>query len=140
MNHAELLLPKRLLGKAIKSGNEFGWREGDVLEAIEAARQVPMAIIGGQVQYVWPDVTCELYWLSYDSEGRKKNEDWITFCNRTAGECVQKFSTLITTDIEKEAIGTFEVIKTKYENGGRLSDHQLFILYFDDTETDSFAN
>ena len=45
----EFKLPKNLLDKAIKSGNEYGWRKANVLEVIEAARQIPMATIGGEV-------------------------------------------------------------------------------------------
>ncbi len=33
-------LPKSILDKAIKSTNEFGWRQEDFLEVIEAARKV----------------------------------------------------------------------------------------------------
>ncbi len=128
-------LPKNLLDKAIKSGNEYGWKKADVLEVIEAARQIPMANIGGQVQYIWPDATCELYWLDYDSEDKKEKEDWVTFCNRTAFECSEKFKNLTTTDIEKEAINSFEIIKHKFDEGFQLNDHQVFILYFNDQET-----
>jgi hypothetical protein len=135
MKEPELRLPKHLIEKAIKSGNECGWKKTDILDVVEAARQIPMAIIGGQVQYVWPDATCELYWLSYDSDERKDKEDWIAFCNRTALECSDKFKRLITTDIEKEAI-TFEYIKSKFDKGVQLEDHQVFILYFNDEETD----
>jgi len=133
MNQAELRLPNEILTKAIKSGNEYGWKKEDVLCTIEAARQIPMATIGGQVQYVWPDGTCELYWLSYDSEKRKINENWISYCNRTALECSEKFKALITTDIEEEAINSFDTIKIKHESGIVLIDHQIFILYFNDS-------
>src|SRR5580693_7675601 len=101
MNQPELKLPEYLLEKAIKSGNEYGWKKADVLEVIETARQIRMGTIGGQVQYVWPDATCELYWLSYDSEDRKDKENWAEYCDRTAFECSEKFKKLIITDIEK---------------------------------------
>ena len=135
MEQTELRLLINIIEKAAKSANEYGWAKEDILDVIEAARQIPMAIIGGQVQYIWQDATCELYWFSYDSENRKDNEDWITYCNRTASECSNKFKHLITTDIEKQAINSFEFIKVKYEEGVRLSNHQIFILYFDDKES-----
>lgn len=135
VNQVELKLPQNLLTKAIKSGNEYGWKKADVLDVIEAARQMKLSTIGGQVQYIWPDATCELYWLSYDSEEKSIKEDWASFCNRTAFECSEKFKHLITTDIEKEAIKSFELIKNKYESGVILDDHQIFILYFDENST-----
>lgn len=97
----ERRLSKSILDKAIKSGDEFGWRQKDFSEVIEAARQNHLAIIGGQVQYVLPGGTCELYWLSYDPDKRQPNESWLTYCDRTAKECLEKFNTLVmTTDIE----------------------------------------
>ena len=143
-NHNNILtkqeqrLPKSILDKAIKSINEFGWRQEDFLEVIEAAKQTHLAIIGGQVQYVLPDGTCELYWLSYDPTDRQLNETWLTYCDRTANECLEKFNKLIaTTDIEKEAL-TFPFLSDKKKNGVDISEYLTFILYFDDKETDLF--
>jgi hypothetical protein len=143
-NHNNILtkqeqrLPKSILDKAIKSTNEFGWRQEDFLEVIEAAKQTHLATIGGQVQYVLPDGTCELYWLSYDPADRQLNETWLTYCDRTAKECLGKFDKLIaTTDIEKEAL-TFPFLSDKKKNGVNISQYLTFILYFDDKETDLF--
>ena len=44
---AESRLPKSILDKAIKCGNEFGWfgwRQSDFIEVIESARKLKMAI------------------------------------------------------------------------------------------------
>jgi len=138
LTQEEQRLPKSILDKAIKSGNEVGWRQKDFLEVIEAAKQTHLAIIGGQVQYVFADGTCELYWLSYDPTGRQLNETWLTYCDRTAKECLDKFNTLIaTTDIEKEAL-TFPFLSDKRRNGVDINECLIFILYFDDKETDLF--
>jgi hypothetical protein len=139
MNEQELRLPKNLLDKAARRDNEYGWRLIDVLDVIEAARKVPMGTIGGQVQYIPPSGTCELYWLSYDSSDRKKNEDWLTYCNRSANECSEKFKQLLHVDIQQDAINSFPNSLT--ENGkaiDNINDYQIFILYFDDEETDRF--
>jgi hypothetical protein len=134
---AESRLPKTILDKAIKSGDEFGWRKADFLEVIESARQLKMAIVGGQVQYPLPDGTCELYWLSYDPAPRRENENWLNYCNRTAEESIAKFEKLISgTDIEKEALDSFEFLKNKKASGININDFLTFVLYFDDSETD----
>ena len=142
-NHNNILtkqerrLPKSILDKAIKSTNEFGWTQTDFLEVIEAARQINIAIIGGQVQYVLPDGTCELYWLSYDPDNRQINEQWRSYCDRTAKECLDKFHKLITTtDIENEALTNFPFLTDKKKSGVDISKFLAFILYFDDKETD----
>ncbi len=67
----ERLLPESIRRKAVMSGQEWGWRKQDILGAIVAAKGAGLANIGGQVQFVFPDGTCELYWKSYDSADRK---------------------------------------------------------------------
>lgn len=135
LNREENRLPKSIFDKAVKSGNEFGWREIDFLDVIESARQIPIAIVGGQVQYVLPDGTCELYWLSYDPSDRQLGENWETFCERTADECIVKFKKLIsTTDIEKEALENFPFLQDKKNRGINIGQFQTFILYFKDDD------
>ena len=130
-------LPKAILDKAIKNGNEFGWRQSDVSEVIDTARNLNLVNLGGQVQYHFPDGTCELYWLSFDLTTRQQNETWTDFCARTAIECQEKFQRLILqTNIEKEALENFDFLKNKKETGIEISDFLTFILYFDDSETD----
>lgn len=139
LTKTERRLPKTILDKAIKSKNEFGWTQNDFLEVVETARQNFIAIVGGQIQYVLKDGTCELYWLNYDPDKRQLNEDWLTYCNRTAQECIDKFTKLISTiDIEKEAFTSFEFLADKMKSGVNINDYLTFILYFDDVETDLF--
>ncbi len=141
-NHNNILtkqeqrLPKSILDKAIKSTNEFGWAQEDFPEVIEAARKIKLAVIGGQVQYVLPDGICELYWLSYDPAERQINETWLTYCDRTANECLEKFNKLIaTTNIEEEAVTNFPFLADKKKSGIDIDKFLAFILYFDDKET-----
>jgi hypothetical protein len=133
----ERRLPETILNKAVKSTNEFGWKQIDFIETVEAGRKLKLGIVGGQVQYVFPDGTCELYWLSYDSEERQPEEDWVKYCNRSADEVINKFKDLvIKTDIEKEAITSFDFLLNKKSKGVNIEDYKTFIIYFDDTETD----
>ncbi len=130
-------LPETILKKAIKSGKEFGWRQTDFLDTIEKARKLKLGIVGGQVQYVLPDGTCELYWLAYDPTQRQSGEDWIEYCNRTADEAINKFRDLVTrTDFEKEALTSFDFLRDKKSKGIDIEDYKTFIVYFDDSETD----
>jgi hypothetical protein len=135
-NIEEKRLPETILRKAIKNGNEFGWRQTDFIETIETARKLKLGIVGGQVQYVLPDGTCELYWLAYDPAERQTGENWIKYCNRTADETINKFKDLISkTDFEKEAL-TFDFLKDKKDKGVNIEDYKFFIVYFNDIETD----
>lgn len=138
-NTEERRLPETILNKAIKSGNEFGWRQSDFIETIETARKLKMGIVGGQVQYVFPDGTCELYWLSYDSDERQSGEDWIKYCNRTADESIKRFKELTTkTDFEKET-SSFDFLQDKKSKGINIEDNKVFIIYFNDIETDLWS-
>ncbi len=136
-NIEERRLPNTILKKAIKSGNEFGWRQVDFIDTIEVARKLKLGIIGGQVQYVFPDGTCELYWLAYDTIERQPEEDWIEYCNRTADESISKFNDLIAkTDFENEALISFDFLRDKKSKGVDIIENRVFIIYFDDKETD----
>jgi hypothetical protein len=88
MIKAENRFPEFILNKSIKSGNELGWKQNDFLEVVETARKNFIAIFGGQIQYAFPGCTYELYWLSYDPDERQLKEEWVTYCNRTAKECM----------------------------------------------------
>lgn len=136
MNKAENRLPVNILSKSLRRSNEFGWKEDDFIEAVNAAREIPMATIGGQVMYILPEGVCELYWLSYDPEDRKLTEDWLTYCNRTANECIEKFTALIaSTDINAAALENFTFLEEKRKAGVNIERYKAFVLYFDDTES-----
>ncbi len=129
-------LPVELLEKSIKSGTEYGWRQNDFLEVVEAARKLQIGIEGGQIQYVFEEGTCELHWLHYYTNEIKKGENWTNFCNRTAKECSEMFNQIISKrNIEKEALDNFSLVKEKLKEGVVLENHKLFIISFEDQKT-----
>jgi len=134
-------LPVNILEKSIKSGSEYGWRQNDFLEAVEAARKLQIAIEGGQIQYVFDEGTCELYWLHYYTDEIKKGENWTNYCNRTAKECVEKFKQITANrNIEKEALDNFGLVKEKLADGVVIANHKLFIISFEDKKPNTSAN
>ncbi len=129
-------LPVALLEKSTKSGSEYGWRQNDFLEVVEAARKLQIAIEGGQIQYVFEEGTCELHWLHYYTNEIKKGENWTNYCNRTAKECSEMFNQIISKrNIEKEALDNFSLVKEKQKEGVVLEHHKLFIISFEDKKT-----
>jgi len=126
-------LPVALLEKSIQSGSEYGWRQQDFVEVVEAARKLQIAIEGGLVQYFFEEGTCELHWLHYYTEEIRKGENWVAYCNRTAKECTEKFQQIIRNrNIEKEALDNFSLVKEQLANGVVLENHKLFIISFED--------
>lgn len=133
INKTELKLDKQILEKAIKSGNEYGWRLDDFRDVIENAISKNLAIIGGQIQFLFPDGICELYWLKYDSTKRENNENWVDYCKRTKKECLEQFDNIIeTTNFEKAGLESFDFLKIKKRNGNNILDYMICIIYFED--------
>jgi len=71
MEIEERFFPKNILALATKSGKEFGWKKVDFENVVNIAVTAGLAIVGGQVQYIFEDGTCEAYWLDYDSTNVK---------------------------------------------------------------------
>lgn len=126
----ETKLPNCILEKAIRSNNEFGWRESHVVEVINIAVENGLAILGGQVQFVFEDRTCELYWLNYNSNDKLSHENWTEYSQRTASECIQKLSKIASRNIESEAIEYFDFLRNKKNDGKEIYQNMIFILYF----------
>ena len=136
MESEEKYLPKEILAKAIRSGNEFGWKQVDFIHVVLAAQSAGLGITGGQVQFCLPDGTCELYWLRYDTGERQSGESWKRYCERTSRECIDQFQKLIeTTHFVNVGIQNFKFLKAKASEGVDLGQYLTFILYFNDLET-----
>jgi hypothetical protein len=129
-------LPVALLEKSIRSGSEYGWRQNDFPDVVEAARKLQIAIEGGLVQYVFDEGTCELHWLHYYTQEMKKGENWVNYCNRTAKECIETFNSIVRErNIEKEAIDNFDLVRKELDGGIKLENHKVFILSFEEKKS-----
>jgi hypothetical protein len=129
--------PENIYKKIIKHNNEYGCRQDDFIEILNFAKNVPMACIGGQVQYIFENATCELYWINYVSNKREENEKWVDYCNRSNNECIKIFEDIIKTiNFNEEAANFNPYLKEKIEKGYDIEKNKIFILYFDDNETD----
>jgi hypothetical protein len=133
----EKYLPNDILQKAIVSGKEYGWKRTDFHDVVDKAVEVGLGIIGGQVQFKLPDGTCELYWHKYDTTERKSGENWKAYCERTKKECLKQFG-LIPNDQElvEEGVRHFNFLNEQNKKVINLSEYLIFILYFNDLETE----
>ena len=127
----ENLLPKSILLKAFVSGKEYGWRKGDIPEAIKAATDVNLAVIGGQPQFIVDGYTCEPYWLGYDSDSRRIDETWAEYVQRSGREVLTRFQKLIDETDFEIVVENWEFLKQKRQEGKNLMECLFFILYFD---------
>lgn len=132
MNVYDLLSPDILDKANKKSGNELGWKLNDVPSVLLDAKRNNLASIGGQLQYIFSDGTCELYWQNIDS-GKKHNEEtWEKWVERSYNICLKNFKKLVkNNNFIKEANNSFEFIKEKIDKGVDVKENEYFILYFD---------
>ena len=126
----EELLPENLRHRAVKSGNEWGWRLDDVPLVAKACEKLGFAILRGQAQFYLPDGTCEMYWLKADPAEKKPNESWKEYSKRSCSEFLQFFEALVErTDFEKEGTESFRFLKEKKAAGVNIKNYLCFIIY-----------
>ena len=126
----ETLLPPPVLAKATKSGNEYGWPLVDVPEVIDAAESVGLANLGGQPQFIYPDGTCEPYWLNADAADQHDGETWGAYVARSAAEVRAGFQRLVDEDEFESAARQFQFLAEKLDRGEDIMSHLRFVLYF----------
>jgi hypothetical protein len=123
-------LPDIMMTSAISSGEEFGWPISDFETICTLALSNNLACLGGQFQWLFPDGTCEAYWLNADSAPKSKNEDWCEYVKRSNTEVLRNFQTLINSvDFDLEA-KKFEFLNAKIAEGTPINNNLIFIAYF----------
>lgn len=127
----EQLLPSSALAKAIRSGNEYGWTLTDVPEVINAAEAIGLANLGGQPQFIFPDATCELYWLNAYPGARGEEKAWTDYVHRSARGTREAFERICSETDFEEAARQFAYLAEKLDRGEDIMPHLHFILYFD---------
>lgn len=135
----EELLPKEILNLSLRSGNEFGWRFEDMPKVVAAAKASNLGILGGQVQYITNDGTCELYWLAADPEERLRGESWQDYVERSALDFLRLFEVNINSkDVREDALNSFDHLKQKQKQGVDIEQYKYMIVYLQ-SETESHA-
>jgi hypothetical protein len=126
-------LPTDITRGATLRGNEYGWNVASFPVALARAEAKGYACLGGQFQFRLDDgTTCEMYWLSADSNDRVPGEAWADYSHRSCAEVLNNFKNLAsTTDFGKEASAwpsvQIEPIKTlvfvaSFVTEGKLAD------------------
>jgi hypothetical protein len=91
----ELKLPAEILHRSSLLGNEYAWRPSDIPDVIEAARRADLVNIGGQLQFRFPDATCECYWVEVDtSKSVARSLAWRARVDQTADAALAEFQRL----------------------------------------------
>ena len=132
----ETRLPDRIRLKAsISPGGEHAWRRSDVEDAIQAAREVGLGCLGGQVQFQSRDRICEACWVSYDPQERRPDEPWADFVARSADETIEGFRRVCRETDFRSVAREFEFLRAKIEQEGyEPLDDLWFVLYFQEAD------
>lgn len=130
----EMLLPDTLRSAARKSGNEWGWRPEAIPLVIDEAEKAGLLNIGGQLQFLMPEGTCECYWVEVDAlvnepEGLGWTER-VAFAATAARRKMDEISRRF--DFVEEGRKAFAAPLAAYEAaGGDLRERMCFIWYLE---------
>jgi hypothetical protein len=127
----EAQLSPGILERAVWSGKEIGWRQADIAAALQDARGRQLAALGGQVQFVLPGGTCELYWQNYESAPREAGEPWLDYASRSHDEVEMALGHLpAPTELAADGLAKFEFLREQAAAGLRIEDHLVYVCYF----------
>src|SRR4051812_13124099 len=131
---AEMLLPLDLQQAAFRSGNEWGWPPDLIPRVIDEAEKLDLLSLGGQLQFLLPQGTCECYWVSVEPlNGEPNGLSWherVAFAadaSRHAFEDVRSHF-----DFIAEVRSGFGELACEFEAaGGDLREAMCFIWYLE---------
>ncbi|MFN7090008.1 MAG: hypothetical protein ACK4P4_05610 [Allorhizobium sp.] len=130
----EMLLPHTLQSAACHSGAEWGWRPETIPLVIDAAEKLGLLNIGGQLQFLLPQGTCECYWVEVAAlTGEPNGLTWAERVARAARVARQQMVDIsFRYDFIEEGRKAFTDPFAAYEAaGGNLQDCIWFIWYLE---------
>ena len=128
----EMLLPETLRSAACRSGNEWGWTPEAIPLVIDEAEKAGLLNIGGQLQFLMPEGTCECYWVEVDAlTCEPEGLTWTQRVALAATAARQKMADISRRyDFIDEGRKAFAAPFAAYEAaGGDVRDRMCFIWY-----------
>lgn len=133
-NAPELLLPETIRAAACRSDNEWGWRPEAIPLVIDEAEKLGLLNVGGQLQFLMPEGTCECYWVEVDTlSNEAQGLTWAERVARAANTARQQMADISRRyDFIEEGRKAFPDLFAIYEAaGGDLRDRMCFIWYLE---------
>jgi hypothetical protein len=129
---SERELPSKIAEGTCLEANEYGWEPSLFPTALANAQALGYACIGGQFQFRLDIGTCEMYWLSADSDPRHEAESWQEYCERSCSEVKTVFQKLMSeTDFREQALD-WHPGREAMTHGLEPLEKLAFIAYFVD--------
>ncbi|MGO6814677.1 hypothetical protein [Rhizobium leguminosarum] len=128
----EMLLPDTLRSAACRSGSEWGWQPETIPLVIDEAEKLGLLNVGGQLQFLMPEGTCECYWVEVNA--LMGEADSLTWAERVALSATaarqQMVDISLRYDFIEEGRKAFADPFAAYEaTGGNVRDRMCFIWY-----------
>ncbi len=141
MIDGETLLPPQLLQRATLRGREHAWPISDIPALIEAARYAHLLNLGGQLQFRFPDATCECYWVEVAPlKDLPPNLSWAERIDRAAQIAREDFSALQKRyDFLAEGRGSFSVPFEQFSASGHDPAEAMCFVWYVSTEIELAA-
>ena len=133
-----MLLPETIRSAAYRSGNEWGWKPEAIPLVIDEAEKAGLLNVGGQLQFLLPEATCECYWVEVDALiGEPENLTWAERVALAATAARQKMADVSRRyDFIEEGRKAFTAPFEAYEAvGGDVRDRICFIWYLEADQT-----
>jgi hypothetical protein len=131
-------LPAELLKRASYDGRECAWRVADIPLVIEAARALNMVSIGGQLQFRFPNATCEVYSMEVQPFCQMAPRlSWNERVAESARFALRQFTDLLSRyDLVEEGRLMFPVVFRGEEQQGRNPrDGMWFVWYLNEPKS-----
>jgi hypothetical protein len=112
-------------------GNEYAWRRHDLPRVFDAAKDVCLGNLGGQVQFRLPDGTCELYWENFDVVPRRPEESWDDFVDRSRVDVEAGLCRIPSDDaLVADGLTHFDFLRERAAAGADIAGGLYFVCYF----------
>ena len=130
----EMLLPHTLRSAACRSDNEWGWPPEAIPLVIDEAEELGLLNVGGQLQFLMPEGTCECYWVDVDATaGEPGDLSWAERVAFAAAAARQRMADVGRRyDFLQEGRKAFGATFAAYEAaGGNVRDRMCFVWYLE---------
>lgn len=131
---AEMLLPDPVVSAACRSDNEWGWQPETIPLVIDEAEKLSLLNVGGQLQFLMPEATCECYWVEVNAlDGEPDGLTWAERVARSATAARQQMVDISRRyNFIEEGRKAFPDTFAAFEaTGGNVRDCMCFIWYLE---------
>ncbi len=125
----------RILAEATHTGvaqaGGWYWKPSELPVVFQKAKELKIASIGGDAEFLFPDGIYDLYWISINHKDKAGNETWEEYVIRSNDESLALLGNQIqTVDFRKVAAELSFVRERTLDKGIDPLDYLYYEIYF----------